>query len=86
MKLTRTIVLGIAFLMPSVATTIARADDKPAAAAPAAGAPAAEAPAADGEKKAKKKEEGRKEEGPRTREPRRKRLRLATHAAPAEKK
>ena len=54
MKLTRTIVLGIAFLMPSVGATIARADDKPAAARAAAAA------AAEGEKKAKK---GKKAEG-----------------------
>jgi hypothetical protein len=63
MKLTRTIILGIAFLMPSIGATIARAEDKPAA----EGA----APAAEGEKKAKKgkkakaKEEGaKKEEAP----------------------
>jgi hypothetical protein len=62
MKLTRTIVLGIAFLMPSVASTLARAEDKPAAAGE-------EKPAAEGEKKAKKgkkakKEEAKKEEAP----------------------
>ena len=70
MKLTRTIVLGIAFLMPSVASTIARAEDKPAAAGE-------EKPAAEGEKKAKKGKKAKakdekKEEAP--------------AAAPAEKK
>jgi hypothetical protein len=57
MKLTRTIVLGLVFAMPSLAL----AEDK--AAAPAgAGAPAAEAPAAEGEKKAKKSKKAKKDE------------------------
>jgi hypothetical protein len=52
MKLTRVIFLGLAFLIPSVAT-IAKAEDKPAA---------ADAPAADA-KKAKKSKKGAKKEG-----------------------
>ena len=51
MKLTRVIFLGLAFLIPSVAT-MAKAEDKPAA---------AEAPAAD-TKKAKKSKKGAKKE------------------------
>ena len=51
MKLTRVIFLAVAFLIPSVAT-LAKAEDKPAA---------AEAPAAGEAKKAKK--EGAAEEG-----------------------
>jgi hypothetical protein len=57
MKLTRTIVLGIAFLMPSTAL-LARAEDKPAADK----APAAETAPPDGEKKAKKTKKAKKEE------------------------
>ena len=52
MKLTRVIFLGLAFLIPSVAT-LAKAEEKPAA---------AEAPAADA-KKAKKSKKGAKKEG-----------------------
>jgi hypothetical protein len=63
MKLTRTIVLGIAFLMPSISATMARAEDpKPAAEGEKAAAP-------EGEKKAKKKKaapkkDEKKEEAP----------------------
>ena len=53
MKMTRTILLGIAFLMPSISATIARAEDPK----PAAGE---EKPAE--EKKAKKKKAPKKEE------------------------
>jgi len=53
MKLTRVIFLGLAFLIPSVAT-VAKAEDKPAAAE-------GEKPAAEG-KKAKKSKKGAKEE------------------------
>ncbi len=57
MKLTRAIVLSLAFLAPSVATvTLAQAEDK-------AAAPAAEKPA-DGEKKAKKGKKGKKDGEP----------------------
>lgn len=57
MKLTRVIFLGLAFLIPSVAT-VAKAEDKPAAgeAAPAEGKKAKKA------KKAKKEGEGEKKE------------------------
>jgi hypothetical protein len=58
MKLTRTIVLGLVFAMPSLAL----AEDKAAAPPAGAGAPAAEAPAAEGEKKAKKSKKAKKEE------------------------
>jgi hypothetical protein len=54
MKLTRVIFLGLAFLIPSVAT-VAKAEDKPAA------AEGEKAPAAEG-KKAKKSKKGAKEE------------------------
>jgi Na+-transporting methylmalonyl-CoA/oxaloacetate decarboxylase gamma subunit len=53
MKLTRVIFLALAFLIPSVAT-MAKAEDKPAA---------AEAPAAADAKKAKKSKKGAKKEG-----------------------
>jgi hypothetical protein len=54
MKLTRTIVLGIAFLMPSIVTTISRAEEPK---------PAAEGEKApEGDKKAKKKKAPKKEE------------------------
>jgi hypothetical protein len=59
MKLTRVIFLGLAFLIPSVAT-IAKAEDKPAAAE----APAADAKKAKKSKKAKKEGEEKKEEAP----------------------
>jgi hypothetical protein len=53
MKLTRSLVLAIAFLAPTVASIAAKAEDKPAAegAAPA-----------EGEKKAKKSKKAKKEE------------------------
>ena len=59
MKLTRVIFLGLAFLIPSVAT-VAKAEDKPAAgeAAPA------DAKKAKKSKKAKKEGEEKKEEAP----------------------
>jgi hypothetical protein len=57
MKLTRVIFLGLAFLIPSVAT-LAKAEEKPAAAE----APAADAKKAKKSKKAKKEGEEKKEE------------------------
>lgn len=56
MKLTRAIVLAFTFLLPTIATTIAKAEDK---------APAAEAPSdtTEAKKAAKKTKKGAKKEG-----------------------
>ena len=56
MKLTRIILLGLAFVVPSVAT-MAKAEDKAAVPAAAEGTPAPE-----GEKKAKKSKKAKKDE------------------------
>lgn len=63
MKLTRTLLLGIAFLAPTVSSFVAQAaEDKPAAeAAPAEGG---EKKAAKGHKKGKKAEEKKDEAAP----------------------
>jgi hypothetical protein len=61
MKLTRAIFLGLAFLIPTV-STVARAEDKPAAEAPADAKDAKDAKKAKKSKKAKKEGEAAKDE------------------------
>ena len=75
MKLTRIIVLGLAFLMPSMSAFAG--DEKPAADKTAEGAPA------DGEKKATKKKKAKKEGAT---EEKKEEAPPAPAAAPAEKK